>query len=389
MDAKQDRASPPNNRESGATSGQFTAIDYAKRMQRAVDAGVEAGFAGLLITPGPDLVYLSGYAATASSERLTMLVLATGRSPTMVVPRLERLGAERAIGASAITLVDWPDGDDPYAATAQLLHPTGRYAISDHAWAMHLLGLQRKLPQAGYVCLTEGMPMLRAVKDARELDRLASAAAGADASFEEILTVRFAGRREADIAADLAELLRRHGHSQVDFTIVGSGPNGANPHHEAGDRVIQRGDTVVLDFGGLRDGYGSDTTRTVNVGEPGDDVIQVYETVRRAQQAAFEAVRPGVACQDIDRVARGVITEAGYGEYFIHRTGHGIGLATHEPPYLVEGERRLLVPGMCFSIEPGVYLPGRFGVRIEDIVTVTENGGRRLNNTTREMQVVA
>jgi Xaa-Pro aminopeptidase len=389
MDAKQDQASPPNYRESRATSTRFTAIDFAKRIQRAVGAAAEAGLAGLLITPGPDLVYLSGYAATASPERLTVLVLVAGRSPTMVVPRLERPDAERAMGASAITLVDWLDGEDPYAVTAPLLHPTGQYAISDSAWAMHLLGLQRTLPQAGYVCLTEGMPMLRAVKDARELDRLASAGSGADASFEEILTVRFAGRREADIAADLAGLLRRHGHSQVDFTIVGSGPNGANPHHEAGDRVIQPGDTVVLDFGGLRDGYGSDTTRTVNVGDPGDEVIQVYETVRRAQQAAFEAVRPGVACQDIDRVARGVIADAGYGEYFIHRTGHGIGLATHEPPYLVEGERQVLVPGMCFSIEPGVYLPGRFGVRIEDIVTVTEDGGRRLNNTTREMQVVA
>ena len=186
----------------------------------------------------------------------------------------------------------------------------------------------------------------------------------------------FPAVRKTEVAADLAALLRRHGHSQVDFTIVASGPNGANPHHEAGSRIIQPGDAVVLDFGGLRDGYGSDTTRTVSVGEPSEEVRTVYEIVRRAQQAAFEAVRPGVSCEEIDRVARRVISDAGYGEYFIHRVGHGIGLSTHEPPYLVEGEQQPLVPGMCFSIEPGIYLPGRFGVRIEDIVTVTEDGGR-------------
>lgn len=172
--------------------------------------------------------------------------------------------------------------------------------------------------------------------------------------------------------------------------MVGSGPNGANPHHEAGDRVIQPGDTVVLDFGGLKDGYGSDTTRTVHVGtEVPAEVQEVHDVVRLAQQTAFEAVRPGISCQEIDRIARRVITEAGYGEYFIHRTGHGIGITTHEPPYLVEGEERPLVPGMCFSIEPGIYLPGRFGVRIEDIVTVTPTGGRRLNNTPHELGIVS
>ena len=190
------------------------------------------------------------------------------------------------------------------------------------------------------------------------------------------------------MAADLAALLREFGHEQVDFTVVGSGPNGANPHHEAGDRVIQHGDVVVLDFGGLRDGYGSDTTRTVCVGEPSGPVREVHEVVRRAQQTAFEAVRPGVPCQDIDRVARAVITEAGYGSEFIHRTGHGIGVTTHEPPYLVEGEEQRLRPGMCFSIEPGIYLAGRFGVRIEDIVTVTDSAGERFNNTDRALHLV-
>jgi D-alanyl-D-alanine dipeptidase len=367
----------------------FTADDYARRMERATTAAADAGFAGLLITPGPDLSYLCGYAPTAITERLTALVLTPDRPPTMVVPKLELPDAEQAAGAPVLTMVDWLDGSDPYAATAGLLDGNGRYAVSDAAWAMHLLGLQHTQPGTSYVSLTDGLPMLRAVKDEGELARLAAAGAGADASFEEILGARFAGRTESDVAADLATLLRKHGHSHVDFTLVASGPNGANPHHDAGSRTIRPGDAVVLDFGGLCDGYGSDTTRTVSVGEPSEDVRTVYEIVRLAQQAAFEAVRPGVPCQEIDRLARRVITDAGYGEYFIHRVGHGIGLSTHEPPYLVEGEQHPLVPGMCFSIEPGIYLPGRFGVRIEDIVTVTTDGGRRLNNTTHEMQTVA
>lgn len=145
---------------------------------------------------------------------------------------------------------------------------------------------------------------------------------------------------------------------------------------------------VVLDFGGLRDGYGSDTSRTVHVGEPTDEERRVHDIVRAAQEAGFGAVRPGAACQDVDRAARAVIADAGHGEYFIHRTGHGIGVTTHEPPYMIEGEPQPLVPGMCFSVEPGIYLPGRFGVRIEDIVTVTEDGGRRLNTTSRELVIV-
>jgi D-alanyl-D-alanine dipeptidase len=365
----------------------FAPEDFAARLALAADAADEAGLTGLLVTPGPDLAYLVGYRAPIT-ERLTLLVVEKGRKPTMLVPLLERPDAEAAPGATALRLVAWSDGTDPYEAAATLLAATGRYGISDSAWAMHLLGLQQPLPGTRYTALTEALPMLRAVKDADELARLAAAGAAADAVFEEILRTPFAGRTEIEVGADLADLLRKYGHEQVDFTMVGSGPNGANPHHEVSDRVIDSGDTIVLDFGGLRYGYGSDTTRTVQVGVPPAEVVEVYEVVRRAQQAAFEAVRPGVECQEIDRIARTVITEAGYGEHFIHRTGHGIGLTTHEPPYLVRGERRRLVPGICFSIEPGIYLPGRFGVRIEDIVTVTLDGGRRLNNSTHELQTV-
>ena len=366
----------------------FTNADYAARMRRVVVDATEAGLDGLLITPGPELVWLTGYQPTAITERLTMLVLTPGREPTLLVPRLERPDAEGAVGAPSLSIVDWADGEDPFVRAGALLRESATMGISDSAWAMHLLGLQGAVPGSRYRSLTQSLPMLRAVKDANELARLAAAGAAADATYGQILGVRFAGRKETDVAADLARLLREFGHEQVDFTVVGSGPNGANPHHEAGDRTIEVGDAVVLDFGGLMHGYGSDTSRTVCVGEPSAEVREVHEIVRLAQQAGVEAVRPGVACQEIDRAARSVITDAGYGEQFIHRTGHGIGTTTHEPPYMIEGEEQPLVPGMCFSVEPGIYLAGRFGVRIEDIVTVTETGGRRLNNTERDLRIV-
>jgi len=342
---------------SGTVPAPFTADDYRARMERAVGAAAGAGLAGLLVAPGPDMVWLTGYSPPADTERLTLLVLTADHGPVLVVPALEAPDAAKATGAPVMTLRDWTDGQDPYAATAALLDAGGRFGISDNAWAMHLLALQRALPGTSYASLTDALPMLRAVKDAAELELLAAAGAAADAAFEEIRTVPFGGRRESEVAADLAELLRRFGHSQVDFTIVASGPNGADPHHEAGDRTIERGDMVVLDFGGLRDGYGSDTSRTVHVGPPTDEERRVHDLVRAAQEAGFRAVRPGAACQDVDRAARTVIDEAGYGPYFIHRTGHGIGVTTHEPPYMIEGEEQPLVPGMCFSVEPGVYPP--------------------------------
>jgi Xaa-Pro aminopeptidase len=369
-------------------SAPFTTEDYAARMRRVVADATEAGLDGLLITPGPDLVWLTGYRPTAITERLTVLVLAPDREPTLLVPSLERPDAEDAVGAPSLAIVDWADGEDPFARAADYLSPTATMGIADSAWAMHLLGLQDAVPGSSYRSLTQSLPMLRAVKDANEIARLAAAGAAADATYEQILGVRFAGRKETDVAADLARLLRDFGHEQVDFTVVGSGPNGANPHHEAGDRTIEVGDAVVLDFGGLMDGYGSDTSRTVCVGEPSAEVREVHDIVRQAQQAGVEAVRPGVACQEIDRAARKVITDAGYGERFIHRTGHGIGTTTHEPPYMIEGEEQPLLPGMCFSVEPGIYLAGRFGVRIEDIVTVTETGWLRLNNTDRRLRLV-
>jgi len=370
---------------------------YAARRERAAAHARAAGLAGLLVSPGPDLAYFTGY-APPETERLTLLAIpADGPGPTVVVPLLERGDLAAAPGADGLDVVTWRDGDDEHDAAARLLRADGSYAVSDATWALHVLGLQRALPGARFTAFTDAVPTLRAVKDAQEVERLAAAGAAADAAFADVLGVAFAGRRERDVAADLDRFLRAHGHEQVDFTLVCSGPNGADPHHDAGDRVIEPGDLVVLDFGGLRDGYGSDTTRTVLVAGGADDARaaqqrEVHDVVRRAQQAGVDAVRPGATCQDVDRAARAVIVEAGYGEHFVHRTGHGIGTTTHEPPYMVEGEDRPIEPGMCFSVEPGVYLPGRFGVRIEDIVVAfppdAPDGARRLNTSTRDLLTV-
>jgi Xaa-Pro aminopeptidase len=358
------------------------------RLRRAAGAVEEAGLAALVATPGPDLLYLTGY-APPPLERLTALVVAPGREPVMLVPLLERPAAMASPLGGRIEVEGWPDGDDPYAVAAGML-PAGRVAVTDGTWAFHVLALQEAVAGREWVAAGRALPLLRAVKDDVELAALARAARAADAAFHDIVRLSFAGRSERDVAADLAEALRRHGHQSIDFQpVVGSGPNGASPHHEAGDRVIGPGDCVVLDFGGQLDGYRSDISRTVSVGEPTEEFLAVHEIVRRAQQEAFDAVGPGVAAEEVDRAARSVIEDAGYGDRFVHRTGHGIGLELHEPPYVVSGNRTRLEPGMTFSIEPGIYLPDRFGVRIEDIVVVTEGGARRLNEAPREPLVVA
>ncbi len=283
---------------------------FDERLARAAASAGQAGLSGLLVAPGPDLAYLAGY-TPPPLERLTLLRVAPGADPVLVVPTLERPAAEASPIGGRIEIRGWTDGEDPYVAAAALLAGGGRYALSDQTWASHLLGLQAAAPGATFVASNAALPLLRAVKDDDELSRLAAAGAAADAVFADVLGRAFAGRRERDVAADLAELLRAHGHQTADFTIVASGPNGASPHHDAGDRVIGPGDPVVLDFGGFVDGYGSDTTRTVVVGDPPQGFHEVYAAVHRAQQAAFEAVGPGVPCQEIDRVARRIIERGG------------------------------------------------------------------------------
>jgi Xaa-Pro aminopeptidase len=364
-----------------------SADPYSQRRVRALEAAEAAGLAGLLVTPGSDFVYLTGHEADPY-ERLTLLILAVGRDPVLVVPTLERPLAEAAAGIGGVELVDWRDDEDAHEVAARILR-AGRYAISDQTWASHLLELERATADCLFVAAGRTLPLLRAVKDEEEVGLLRAAGRAADAAFADLVGVPFAERRELDIAEVLGQMLLEQGHDRVGFTIVASGPNGASPHHGAGERTIEQGDAVVLDFGGARERYVSDITRTVFVGEPDGEQRTVYDVVLAAQQAAFEAVRPGVAAQDVDRAARAVIAEAGYADRFVHRTGHGIGLDVHEPPYIVEGNETQLQPGMTFSDEPGIYLTGRFGVRIEDQVVVTPSGAERLNEASRELTVVA
>jgi Xaa-Pro aminopeptidase len=340
------------------------------------------------VSPSPDLAYLTGY-DPMPLERPTLLVLRPDRAPVMLVPELERALAAASPVGEALELVTWRDGSDPYEAAASLLAGATRIAVADRLWATHLLGLQRELLRATFSPASPVMGRLRAVKDEGELGALRRAGRAADETFRQVVTMPFRGRTEEDIAHELADLLVRNGHARADFTIVASGPNAASPHHEPGGRTIMPHDAVVMDFGGELAGYLSDTTRTVVVTEPPEGFEQAYAAVQEAQAAAVEAVRPGLEAQEIDRAARTIIEAAGYGERFIHRTGHGIGLELHEPPYMVEGDRTVLEPGMTFSVEPGIYLEGRFGIRIEDIVAVTADGVERLNRSTRELQIVA
>jgi D-alanyl-D-alanine dipeptidase len=361
---------------------------HAERIARAAEESERQGLDALVVSPSPDLAYLTGY-DPMPLPRPTLLVLRPGREPAMLVPQLERpLAADSPVG-DRIELVAWQDGSDPYEAAASLLGGAQQVAVADRLWAVHLIGLRRAIPDASFSPASAVLGRLRAIKDDEELGALRRAARAADATFRRILQTRFEGRREDEVAADLADLLVEHGHARAAFTIVGSGPNGASPHHEAGGRTILPHDVVVMDFGGELGGYHSDTTRTVVVGEPPEGFEQAYEVVREAQDAGVQAVRPGIHAQEVDRAARAIVEAAGFGDRFIHRTGHGIGLEIHEPPYMVEGDETVLEPAMTFSVEPGVYLEGRFGIRIEDIVTVTPDGVDRLNRSTRELQVVA
>lgn len=360
---------------------------HLDRIARTGAEAEEVGVDAVVLAPSPDLVYLTGY-DPPPFERLTALVVRPRADPVLLVPELERALALTSGVGDRVELVGWRDGDDPYRAAARLLPSEGRVAIGDRMWASHLMGLERALPDVEFLPASRVMSKLRAIKDDDELAALARAGRAADETFRQICRVPFEGRREEEVAADLAGLLVANGHTRADFTIVGSGPNAASGHHEPGPRTIRVRDAVVLDFGGELAGYHSDTTRTVVVGEAPTGFEEVYGAVHQAQEAAFRAVRPGVPAQDVDRVARGVISATGYGERFVHRTGHGIGLEVHESPYIVEGNEQLLATGMTFSIEPGIYLEGRFGVRIEDIVAVTEGGAERLNRSTRDLQVV-
>ena len=362
------------------------------RVHAARAVAAEAGADLLVLTPGSDLRYLTGYNAHAM-ERLTALAVPREGEPFLVVPRLEAPMVDASpAGALGLEVLAWDETDDPFAllasaATARLGTAPVRVAVGARTWAEHALGVQRALPGSALELASPVVDRLRMVKTPAEVEELAAAGAAIDRVHARMATMLRVGRTEAEVGADIGRAIVEEGHVAVDFTIVGSGPNGASPHHELSDRVVEAGDLVVVDIGGMTaTGYRSDCTRTYVVGGSAPaEVAEWYGVLQAGQAAATAAVRPGVTAEQIDAAARRVIDDAGWGEYFFHRTGHGIGLDTHEAPYIVAGNDLPLEPGMAFSVEPGIYLAGRCGARIEDIVVCTDDGVRPLNEGPREL----
>ncbi|HVQ85282.1 MAG TPA: Xaa-Pro peptidase family protein [Mycobacterium sp.] len=370
-------------------SRRFDAGVYARRLATAAVATAEAGLTGLVITPGYDLRYLVGSRAQ-TFERLTALVLPVSGDPTVVVPRLELASLKgSAVTELGLPVRDWVDGEDPYQlVSAALGGGAAATAVTDSMPALHLLPLATVLGVLP-ILATDVLRGLRMVKEECEIDALRKAGAAIDRVHARVPEFLRPGRTEADVAADIAEAIVAEGHSEVAFIIVGSGPHAADPHHSYSDRELRMGDIVVVDIGGAYEpGYHSDSTRTYSIGEPRPDVAQQYSVLQRAQRAAFDAVRPGVTAEQVDAAARDVLAGAGLAEAFVHRTGHGIGLSVHEEPYIVAGNDLPLTAGMAFSIEPGIYFPGRWGARIEDIVVVTEDGALAVNSRPHGLIVV-
>jgi Xaa-Pro aminopeptidase len=352
----------------------------------------ELGVDAVLLSVGPDLPYLTGYEAMPL-ERLTMLVLPVDGDATLVVPRLEALRVvERP---DVFGLRAWDETDDPVAIVAELVGAAGTLAIGDRTWARFLVDLQMALPSARFTRGSEVVGPLRARKDAAEVEALRRASAAADRVAAELQRgdIELVGRTEAQVSSELGRRLRAEGHQRVNFAIVAAGANAASPHHEPSDRVIQEGEVVLCDFGGTMIdadgiGYCSDITRCVHLGEPTTEVADAYAVLLEAQQAAVAAATVGTPCEEVDATARRIITEAGWGRQFIHRTGHGIGIEEHEDPYIVSGNGTPLEPGHAFSIEPGIYVPGRFGLRLEDIVVAAEPGPDALNNADHDLALL-
>lgn len=358
------------------------------RISRAAEALRATGHDMLLVTPSADLQYLTGYRALPL-ERLTCLALRADGRAWLIVPELERPAAQaQDVEGHGIELLSWGETQDPYLMLADATGPIAAPLVNNLMWvekAHHLRDAYAcELALAGPV-----LSDLRAVKEPDEIAALHEAGAAIDVVHSQVPRWLRAGRTEREVGRDIAAAIIESGHATVDFVIVASGPNGASPHHEVSDRVIEQGDAVVVDIGGtMPSGYCSDSTRTYAVGEPGAEYREYFALLQTAQAAASSYARPGVSCESVDAQARRILADGGLGDYFIHRTGHGIGLETHEEPYIVAGNTATLVPGHAFSIEPGFYLPGRFGARIEDIVTCEPGGVRSANKTTRDLVVL-
>ena len=351
---------------------------YRDRLARAQTAMQSAGIDALLVGPSADLKYLTGYHALPL-ERLTLLVVPAEGRATLVSPLLEGPRAQAAGVEEVAEVALWGETDDPIVQVATALDGQhGTVAVQDRLWTSFTLSLQNALAGTRWLPGSVVMTRLRAIKTVDEIDALRAVGAAIDAVHARVPELLRPGRTEAEVGAQLSELILED-HDEVNFVIVGSGPNGASPHHETSHRVIQTGDAVVVDIGGTRADYCSDMTRNYVVGHAPEGYLAMHRVLEEAQDAAVGAVKPGATAESIDAAAREHIAAHGYGEQFIHRTGHGIGIEEHEEPWIVAGNDLELEAGMAFSVEPGIYVPGTYGARIEDIVVVTATGVERLN----------
>jgi len=365
---------------------------HAERLDRVRAAMSEQGVEVLLLSVGPDLPWLIGYEAMPL-ERLTMLVVPADGEATLVVPRLE---APRVVEHPDVFTIDpWNETEDPIARVAAHCGPAVRLAIGDRTWSRFLVDLQSALPTASFGKASDVTAPLRSIKDDAEIDALRRAGAAADRVATQLQAgdIPLVGRTEAEVSADIGRRLLDEGHQRVNFAIVAAGANAASPHHDATERTIERGDVVLCDFGGtlVADGgagYCSDITRCVHLGPPPADLAEAYQVLHEAQAAAVDAAQVGTSCEEVDATARRIIAAAGYGDRFVHRTGHGIGVEEHEDPYVVAGNTTVLQAGHAFSIEPGIYTPGRWGLRLEDIVVATEDGPEALNRVDHDLVVL-
>jgi Xaa-Pro aminopeptidase len=341
----------------------------------------------LLLSLGLDLPYLTGYHAMPL-ERLTMLVVPRDGEATMVIPKLE---APRVVEQPGVFgLLPWTETENPVEIVARLAGSASVAAVGDQTWARFLVDLLPLMPRTEFRRAVDVVGPMRMSKDAAEIEALRAAGAAVDRIAAELQAGRIPliGRTEAEVSADLGARIVAEGHQVVNFAIVAAGENAASPHHHPGSRVIRAGELVLCDFGGTMNGYCSDITRCVSLGEPPAEVREAYDVLEAAQAAAVRAATVGTACEEVDRAARRVISEAGFGDYFVHRTGHGIGMDAHEDPYIVEGNSAPLEAGHAFSIEPGIYVPGRWGMRLEDIVVAYSAGPDPLNRADHRLIVL-
>lgn len=360
---------------------------YLSRISRAQEEMARTNVDALILSLGQDLPYLTGYLAMPL-ERLTMLVLPRDGKASLIIPQLEAPRVQQM--PNVFTLVPWGETEDPVRIAHTLLGDAQSIAVGDQMWSRFLVDLLQHRPQSHYVRSVVVMEALRSRKDIAEIEALVAAGAAADRVAAQLQggLIPLVGRTEAEVSADISARLVAEGHQKVNFAIVAAGENAASPHHHPGDRVIRHGEIVLCDFGGTMNGYCSDITRCVHLGEPPADIAHAYSVLLEAQAAGVNAGHVGTTCENVDAVTRAIIDNAGYGEYFVHRTGHGIGMEEHEDPYMVSGNTTLIAPGHAYSVEPGIYVPGKWGMRLEDIVVATADGPVAVNNANHQLVVL-